>query len=167
MRDEKEKLAQQLQEQRKKVESGYRVEFPIEKDLVGLAVGKKGANIRRVKEEAGRTIKVYISWLIECVLGVDVIKVNDEDEVVIIIGKDEDCVNQVCAYYLAQEINGKLTSVQARAMLEFIRIDYDVPDGFSGLLIGKKGENINRLAEKSGCSRMKVICVAYGVLDYR
>uniref|UniRef100_A0A7S3GET9 K Homology domain-containing protein n=1 Tax=Palpitomonas bilix TaxID=652834 RepID=A0A7S3GET9_9EUKA len=121
LRVEKQKLSAKLEEQRKKVESGFRVEFGIERSLIGLAVGKGGSNIKRVKQETG----------------VDVIKINNDDEVIIIIGKDEQCVNE------------------ARMQLEFVSVEYDVPEGSAGALIGKKGENIKKITAKSKVERIK------------
>lgn len=50
---EREQLSAKLQQERDRLMTGCRLEFPIEKELIGLVVGKSGATIRAAQKAAG------------------------------------------------------------------------------------------------------------------
>ena len=72
----REKLAEKLESEKAKRETGIRIEFPIDKELIGLVVGKGGKNIADARRETG----------------VDVM-IDQNGPKVVIIGADQDAVD--------------------------------------------------------------------------
>ena len=53
MQKDREKLTEKLQSARDKLTTGVKLEFPIQRDLIGLVVGKGGRNVIQVQKQCG------------------------------------------------------------------------------------------------------------------
>lgn len=75
---EREVLATQLESRRAMRDKGVRVEFPVERDLIGLVVGKGGKTIAETKKATG----------------VELIEVDQSGPKVVIIGATQEAVDR-------------------------------------------------------------------------
>ena len=73
---DREKLALRLDTEKAKRETGVRIEFPVDKELIGLVVGKNGKNIQDAKRQTG----------------IDVVEVDQSGPRVVIIGPTAESV---------------------------------------------------------------------------
>ena len=60
LQQQKQKLVASLEEEKKRLQSGYIEEFTVSKSLIGLVIGKSGANIRAAEKSPGvQSIKIH------------------------------------------------------------------------------------------------------------
>ena len=78
MHSGRELLASKLESEKAKRDTGVRIEFPVEKELIGLVVGKNGKNIAEARR----------------VSGVDVVEVDQHGPKIVVIGPTQESVEK-------------------------------------------------------------------------
>jgi fragile X mental retardation protein len=103
------------------------IEFIVQRDLMGLAIGTEGGNIKAAREIEGVTS--------------------------IIIDESRETETHCCFKVYADNYDA---AENARAMLEYLTESVKVPADMVGKIIGKNGKTIQDIVDKSGVIRVTI-----------